>query len=102
MRMSRSKKPFEHYLAFIENELGFKLFDWQKTLLCEIYDGKYPIIQGRLCGKFAAYRAAEMLKAEMDRDNGILPWSYKLDCYTTDVVVYDEDWSKNTEWKKEN
>lgn len=73
MKMSRSKKPFEHYLAFVENELGCKLFDWQKTLLREIYDGKHPIIQGRLCGKVAAYRAAEMLKAEMDRDNEILP-----------------------------
>ena len=89
MRMSRSKKPFEHYLAFIENELGFKLFDWQKTLLREIYDGKYPIIQGRLCGKVVAYRAAEMLKAEMERDNEILPQSYKLDGYTTDFVVYN-------------
>jgi hypothetical protein len=30
------------------------------------------------------------LKEEMDRDNGILPWLYKLDGYTTDVVIYDE------------
>lgn len=89
MKMSRYKKPFEHYLAFVENELGCKLFDWQKTLLREIYDGKHPIIQGRLCGKVAAYRAAEMLKAEMDRDNEILPQSYKLDGYTTDFVVYN-------------
>lgn len=89
MKMSRSKKPFEHYLAFVENELGCKLFDWQKTLLREIYDGKHPIIQGRLCGKVAAYRAAEMLKAEMDRDNEILPQSYKFDGYTTDFVVYN-------------
>ena len=101
MRMSRSKKPFEYYLAFIENELGFKLFDWQKTLLREIYDGKYPTVQGRLWGKFAVYRAAEMLKAEMDRDNGILPWLYKPDGYTTDIVIYDEGWVKNIEWEKE-
>ena len=94
MRMSRSKKPFEHYLAFIENEFGCKLFDWQKTLLREIYDGKYPIVQGRLCGKFAAYRAAEMIKEEMDRDNGILPWLYKPDDCTTDIVIYDEGWVK--------
>jgi hypothetical protein len=84
------KKPFEDYLAFIEHELGCKLFAWQKTILREIHDGKYPIVQGRLCGKFAAYRAAEMLKEEMDRDNGILPWLYKPDGYAADVVIYDE------------
>jgi hypothetical protein len=84
------KKPFEHYLTFIEHELDCTLLDWQKTVLREIYDGKYPIVQGRLCGKFAVYRAAEFLKEEMDRDNGILPWFYKLDGYTTEVVIYDE------------
>lgn len=94
--MSRSKKPFEDYLAFIEHELGCKLLAWQKTVLREIYDGKYPIVQGRLCGKFAVYRAAQMLKEEMARDSECLPARlYELDGYTTDVVVYDE-------WKKEN
>ncbi len=85
------KKPFEDYLAFIEYELGCKLLDWQKTVLREIYDGKYPIVQGRLCGKFVAYRAAELLKEEMNRDNGCLPPRlYELDGYTTDTVIYDE------------
>ena len=85
------KKSFEDYLGFIENELGCKLFDWQKTMLRAIYDGKYPIVQGRLCGKFAAYRAAEILKEEMARDNGCLPARlYELDGYTTDNVIYDE------------
>lgn len=85
------KRPFENYLAFIEHELGCKLFDWQKTVLREIYDGKYPIVQGRLCGKFAAYRAALILKEEMDRDSGCLPARlYELDGYTTDIVIYDE------------
>ena len=85
------KKPFEHYLTFIENELGCKLLDWQKIVLREIYDGKYPIVQGRLCGKFAVYRAAEMLKEEMSRDCGCLPARlYELDGYTADTVIYDE------------
>ena len=85
------KRPFENYLAFIEHELGCKLIDWQKTVLREIYDGKYPIVQGRLCGKFAAYRAALMLKEEMDRDSGCLPARlYEFDGYTTDIVIYDE------------
>ncbi len=84
-------KPFETYLTFIENELGCKLLDWQKTVLREIYNGKYPIVQGRLGGKFVAYRAAEMLKEEMSRDNGNLPPRlYELDGYTTDVVTCDE------------
>jgi hypothetical protein len=95
------KKPFENYLAFIEYELDCKLLGWQKTVLRAIYDGKYPIVQGRLCGKLAVYRAAEMLKEEMNRDNGILPWLYKPDGYTTDIVVYDEGWAKNIEWEKE-
>lgn len=85
------KKPFEHYLAFIEHELGCKLLAWQKTVLREIYDGKYPIVQGRLCGKLATYRAAQMLKEEIDRDNGCLPARlYELDGYATDTVIYDE------------
>lgn len=97
------KKPFENYLAFIEHELGFKLLDWQKTILREIYDGKYPIVHGRLCGKFAIYRAAEMLKEEMARDSGCLPARlYELDGYTIDAMMCDEEWRDDTEWKKEN
>ncbi len=97
------KKPFEDCLAFIEHELGCKLLDWQKTVLREIYDGKYPIVQGRLGGKFVAYRAAEMLKEEMNRDNGnLLPRLYELDGYNADVVTCDEGWGDNIEWKKEN
>jgi hypothetical protein len=90
------KKPFEDYLAFIEHELGCKLFDWQKIVLRNEYEGKHYCRHfGRISGKYAMYRAAEILKEEMDRDNGILPWFYKLDGYTTDVVIYDE-------WEKEN
>lgn len=97
------KKPFETYLAFVENELGCKLFDWQKIALREIYDGKYPIVQGRLCGKFVAHRAARLLKEEMERDNGNLqPRLYELDGYTADVLTCDEGWRENIEWDKEN
>ena len=96
------KKPFEAYLAFIENKLGCKLLDWQKTVLRAVYDDKYPIVQGRLSGKFVAYRAAEMLKEEMDRDNGLLPWAYELDGYSTTVVTCDENWRENIKWEKEN
>jgi hypothetical protein len=85
------KKLFETYISFIENECGYKLLHWQKTVLREIYDGKYPIVQGRLYGKFDVYRAAEMLEKEMARDSGCLPARlYELDGYTTDVVIYDE------------
>ena len=96
--MSQSKKPFEHYLAFIEHELGCKLLDWQKFVLREIYDGKYPIVQGRLCGKFAIYRAVEMVKEEFARDSGCLPARlYELNGYTTDVVMYDEPKKENNQ-----
>ena len=84
------KKPFEDYLVFIENKLGIKLLCWQKMALRAIYDGYYPYISGVRCGKVIMKRAAEMLKEEMDRDNGILPWLYKPDGYTTDIVIYDE------------
>lgn len=90
------KKPFEESLALIEHELGCKLLDWQKAVLHEIYDGKYPIVQGRLCGKFTTYRAAEMLQEEMARDSGCLPARlYELNGYTTDVVIYDESEKEN-------
>lgn len=91
------KKPFEDYLAFIENELGCKLLDWQKTILRNEYDGKhYRYHFGRISGKYVMYQAALMLKEEMARDSGCLPARlYELDGYTTDAVVYDE-------WKKEN
>lgn len=96
------KKHFERYLAFIEHELGTPLLGWQKTVLRAIYDGKYPIVQGRLCGKFIAYRAAELLKEEMDRDTGNLPSRpYELDGYAINVVTCDENWGQNIEWEKE-
>lgn len=63
------KKSFEGCLAFIENELGCELFDWQKKVLRAIYDEKYPIVQGRLSGKFVAYRAAQLLKEQIEKEN---------------------------------
>lgn len=97
------KKPFEDYLAFIENDLGCKLLDWQKTILHEIYDGKHPVVYRRLSGKFVALRAAALLKEEMERDTGnFLTCLYKLDDYTADVPMCDEDWESNIELEKEN
>jgi hypothetical protein len=36
------------------------------------------------------YEALRLLSEEMERDNGYLPWLYKPDGYTTEVVIYDE------------
>lgn len=85
-------KSFEHYLAFIEHELGCKLLDWQKTVLRNEYDDKHYCYHfGRISGKYVMCRAAEMLKEEMARDGGCLPARlYELDGYTADTVIYDE------------
>ena len=101
------KKSFEDCLGFIENELGCKLFDWQKTVLHNEYDGKHCCYHfGRISGKYVLYRAAQMLQEEINRDNGCLPArSYELDGYKADYVVYDDaEWinSENIEWEKEN
>ena len=96
------KKPFEHYLAFIEHELGCKLLDWQKMALEAIYKGYCPYISGVRGGKVIMERAEEMLKEEMDRDTGsIPPHLYELDGYTINVVTCDENWGQNIEWEKE-
>lgn len=85
------KKPFESYLAFIENELGIKLLCWQKMALHAIYDGHYPYISNIRNGKVIMYRAAQLLKEEMDRDDGCLPPRlYELDGYSADVETYDD------------
>lgn len=86
------KKPFECYLAFIEHELGCKLYDWQKSVLRDVYNGKHCRYHlGRLYGVNMLYRAESILEEEIARDNGCLPaWLYKLDGYTTDSAIYDE------------
>lgn len=96
------KKHFEAYLTFIENELGVKLLDWQKIVLRAVYDGEYPVVQGRLGGKLIAERATEMLKEEINRDTGVLPHRmYDLDGYSADTAMCDESWNENIEWEKE-
>lgn len=102
--MSQSKKPFEAYLTFIEHELGFKLFDWQKDVLFHIYNGDLGrLCFGRQCGITMLTRAALILYAEMNRDSGNLPPRlYELDGYTTTVVTCDENWGENIEYEKEN
>lgn len=97
------KKPFETYLAFIENELGVKFLHWQKMALEAIYKGYCPYISGVRGGKVIMERAAEMLKEEIDRDIGNLPHRlYNLDGYSTAVVTCDENWGENIIWEKEN
>lgn len=96
MSMSQSKKPFEDYLDFLEKDLGYQFFEFQKALMRQVYEGKRVYYcANRYCNTHWLYDATRRLKEEMDRDNGILPWFYKLDGYTTDTVIYDE-------WEKEN
>lgn len=97
------KKHFEDYLSFLENDLGYQFFDYQKTLLREIYEGKrYFYCTNRYADTHWLYDVMRRFKEEMDRgEGGLLPWMYKLDGYSTDIVVYDED-LKNIEWEKEN
>lgn len=98
------KKPFEHYLAFIEDELGTPLLDWQKTVLHNEYEGRHYCYHfGRISGKYVLYQATQMLKEEMNRDTGNLPPRlYEPDGYAINAVTCDENWGENIEWEKEN
>ena len=92
MIMLSSKKTFEDCLSFIENDLGYKLFDSQKALLRQVYEGKHLYYSvNRYYNTHWLYEAMRRLKEEMDRDNGCLPARlYELDGYATDTVIYDE------------
>ena len=93
------KKPFETYLAFIENQLGVQLLCWQKMVLQAIYDGHHPYVSGVRCGKSTMIQAAQLLKDEINQDIGnLLPRMCELDGYTANVVTYDDD----IKWEKEN
>ena len=35
------KKPFEHYIAIIEDTLDYKLHNWQKEILRHLYNGDH-------------------------------------------------------------
>lgn len=98
------KKPFEDYLSFLENDLGYQFFDFQKALLREVYEGKrYYYCANRYTDTHWLYDVMRKLKEEMDRDNeSLLPWTYKLDGYSATVVTCDENWRENIEWEKEN
>lgn len=64
------KKPFETYLTLIENSLGCKLLDWQKTILRNEYEGKHYCYNfGRISGKYVLCQAARMLKEEIEKEN---------------------------------
>jgi hypothetical protein len=95
-------RHFEDYLGFIETQMSVELLGWQRVILREHYEKpkRYYCIN-RWSDMHWCYEALRLLSEEMERDNGILPWLYKPDGYTTDMVVYDEGWSENTEWKKE-
>ena len=98
------KRSFETYITLIENILEFKLFQWQKDVLLQIYNGNF----GRICfarqqGITMLDTAAVILCDEMNRDAGILPpHQYKLDGYSTTVVTCDENWGENIIWDNEN
>ena len=84
-------RPFEEYLDFLENDLGYQFFDCQKALMRQVYEGKhYYYCCNRYSDTHWLYEAMRKFKEEMNRDSGILPWLYKLDGYATDVVIYDE------------
>ena len=59
-------KPFEYYVAIIEDALECKLFDWQKIVLQHIYNGDnfywYP---GREIGLTQLRQAASILYREI-------------------------------------
>lgn len=63
-------KAFEDCLAFIEDQLGVYLLDWQKESLRMIYENKsyYFISGGRCCGRTIFKKAAELLE-EMKKEN---------------------------------
>jgi hypothetical protein len=85
------KKPFEEYLGFIETQMSIELWEWQKTILREHYENpKYYYCSNRWSDIHWCYEALRLLSEEMERDNGYLPWLYKPDGYTTDIVIYDE------------
>lgn len=98
------KKPFEEYLAFLENDLGYKFFESQKALMRQVYEGKHVYYCANRYGNtYWLYDAMRRLKEEMDRDvNNLLPWTYKPDGYTTTVTTCDGNWGENIEWEKEN
>lgn len=64
------KKPFEHYIAFIEDTLECKLLDYQKDVLRHIYNGEnfcwYP---GRAIGLTQLYQAASILYKEILKES---------------------------------
>ena len=98
------KKPFEDYLDFLENDLGYQFFDFQRALLRQVYEDKHLYYYGnRYIGTHLLYDAMQKFKEEMDRDEGnLLPCTYKLDGYSTTIVTCDENWGENIEWEKEN
>lgn len=96
------KRPFETYLAFIEHELGCKLFDWQKDVLFNIYNGDLGRISfGRRGGITMLSKAALILYEEMARDTGNLPPRlHEPDSYAINVVTCDENWGENIIWER--
>lgn len=68
--MSQSKKPFEHYLAFIEDTLQCKLFDWQKNVLRYVYNGEHLCYYPARChGVTILEQAILILYMAMEKEN---------------------------------
>jgi hypothetical protein len=65
-----TKYTFEDYLSFIEDKLGLQLLSWQKDFLQKMYNGEYDCyMSGRGIGKTVAYKAGEILKELMNKEN---------------------------------
>lgn len=63
-------KPFEHYLAIIEDALECKLFDWQKDVLRDLYNGNHRYIcYARHAGLRVLDMAILMLYYLMEKEN---------------------------------
>jgi hypothetical protein len=64
------KKPFEYYIAIIEDALECKLFDWQKNVLRCFYDGNHHyVLYGRCCGFTMLDTAVWLLYEMIEKEN---------------------------------
>lgn len=64
------KYTFEEYLAFIENTLKIRIFDWQVYLLRNFYEEKESFfVPLRYKEREIAYKALELLEELMNKEN---------------------------------
>lgn len=64
------KKTFEDCIDYIENKFGCQLYDWQKQVLRNEYDGKHYFYNfARMSGKYVLLEATLILKSLLDEEN---------------------------------